>query len=735
LAWNLLDDSKIFLMEGEVGIMLKNMRIGLKLILVGTLIMAVPLAAVAFFSITKARAGLVTVTNEEVQHVSRQIAQQLDQSVQSEIKLLLTLANDRDFVAAAVAVNERSAAKLSDKEEQRVGAAVELANSKLASFQSIKEIGADYEGIPIVGLDGICFANNDPKALGMNLSERAYVKNGLAGQVSVNMATVSKVTGQPVLPIGAPLYSNGKVVGAIAFVIKLGFLSDLIKDVKIGKTGYVFLTDNTGLVIAHPAAENVFKLNMTTLKGMETVSRRMINQESGVQNYVFQGGHKTAGFAPVKSTQWSVGLTMPDSEFLAAANETTQLVLIIAAASLLVAFLVYLLFSRSITKPLSRGVAFTQALASGDFTQHLNIHQKDEVGILAESLNAMSVKLRDLVATIQDSSEQVASSSEEISASAQSLAEGSQSQASSLEETSASVEELTASVDQVAEHAQTQAAAVEQGSASMTQTQKSIDAISSSLADISALAKGSVERSTEGFQAVATVVEAISLISESSEKISGIVTVISEIADQTNLLALNASIEAARAGEHGRGFAVVADEVSKLADRSSTSTKEIESIIKESAKNISRGVEIAKGSQGSMEQIKLASQKVEETILGLSHLMTEQVASVKELAIALDNVNEMSQSISAATEEQTTNAKQVSKAIEGINDVTQSAASAAEEMSSSTEQLSAMAQQLQRLTAQFKIRADEDGSTKTVPGSAALPPRAAESHEAVSGAA
>ena len=220
-----------------------------------------------------------------------------------------------------------------------------------------------------------------------------------------------------------------------------------------------------------------------------------------------------------------------------------------------------------------------------------------------------------------------------------------------------------------------------------------------------------MENALEGARAVTEVVDGINLIAGSSEKIGGIVNVISDIADQTNLLALNASIEAARAGEHGRGFAVVADEVSKLADRSSSSTKEIESLIKESVKNVTKGVETASGSQGAMEQIRAASQKVKDMIAGLSESMEQQVKAVKELAGALTSVSEMSQSISAATEEQTTNATQVSTAVENVNEVTQSAASSAEEMSAATEQLSGMAQELQKLTSQFTIA--EGGSATT----------------------
>jgi len=255
---------------------------------------------------------------------------------------------------------------------------------------------------------------------------------------------------------------------------------------------------------------------------------------------------------------------------------------------------------------------------------------------------------------------------------------------------------------------------VEQGSSSMQQVHQSIEEVSKNLAEIAALAGRSVENALEGAKAVTEVVEGINLIAGSSEKIGGIVNVISDIADQTNLLALNASIEAARAGEHGRGFAVVADEVSKLADRSSSSTKEIESLIKESVKNVSKGVETAKGSQLAMEQIRAASQKVKEMIAGLSESMQQQVGAVKELSKALANVSEMSQSISAAAEEQTTNAKQVSAAVENVNEVTQSAASAAEEMSSATEQLASMAQQLQKMTSQFRI-GTEPGTNTAVP--------------------
>jgi methyl-accepting chemotaxis protein len=249
----------------------------------------------------------------------------------------------------------------------------------------------------------------------------------------------------------------------------------------------------------------------------------------------------------------------------------------------------------------------------------------------------------------------------------------------------------------------------------MNQMQSSVQQVSKTLNEVSGSSKDAMQKAQMGMEAVGKAVEAIKSISASSEQIAGIINVISDIADQTNLLALNASIEAARAGEHGRGFAVVADEVSKLADRSSSSTKEIEGLIKQSSKNVNLGVEIAQAALNAMEAIIGGAQKTNQMVAALTADIEQQIGAIKEVAKATESISEMSQSISAATEEQTTNAKQVAKAIENVNELTQQASSAAEEMSAATEELSTLAQQMQRLVEQFRVSDEALAAGRALP--------------------
>ena len=502
-------------------------------------------------------------------------------------------------------------------------------------------------------------------------------------------------------PIAVPIHVGANIVGAVVLTLRIDFLGNIVAGDRVGRTGYVAVVDSAGMIIAHVDPDLIMNMNILETEG--DLANDIGKVKSGVSHYVFKKVPREAAFASVNETSWIVILTLPTSEYLAPISDIQLILIVVAAAALVLSFVLYLLFARSITVPLSKAVAFAQTVASGDFTRQLPIRGRNEVGELAEALNGMSVKLSQMVAVVQQDAEELAASSSQISGSALKLSEGAQSQASNIEKTSASMEELSASVEQVAEHAQSQAAAAEQGASSMNQALGTVEVVSTSLEEISALAKESVESAAAGSLAVQSVVEGINTIARGSERIAGILTVISDIADQTNLLALNASIEAARAGEHGRGFAVVAAEVSKLADRSSSSTREIDSLIKESIRNVTKGVETAQSSEKAMQQIRDASQRVNAMIAKVTESMGTQVGAIKELAKSLSNVAEMSQNISASTEEQTTNARQMSQTIEGINEVTQSTASGAEQMSASTERLLGMAQDLRRLVVQFKI--------------------------------
>ena len=506
--------------------------------------------------------------------------------------------------------------------------------------------------------------------------------------------------------------AQGAFIGIAGIDVSLDSIQSKIAGAKIGnfQNAYAHLYSANGTVVASIQPSDLGKRVDDVTKDAALINAVHKGEPFAMElsSTVYGGRMVLSVGYPISigntGQRWLVNVNILMDEMLAGSRQVSLLMLLIAAGAMIVIVAIMMVIARSISRPLAQGVAMANRIAAGDLTATMDVgRRRDEFGQLSESLNGMVERLRAMVSAVHTSAEQVSASSEEISASAQKLAEGAQSQASTLEQTSASVEELTSSVEQVAEHAQSQAAAAQQGTTSWVQVRHSIEAGSKNLSEIATLATQSVEKSVEGAKAVQQVVAGINRIAEGSEKIGGIVNVISDIADQTNLLALNASIEAARAGEHGRGFAVVADEVSKLADRSASSTKEIEVLIKESVRNVSEGVKTAAGSQAAMEEIRASAQKTREMIAGFREAIEQQVRAVEELSRALESVSELSRRTSAATEEQATNAKQVSTAVESVNEVTQSAASAAEQMSSATEQLASMAQELQNLMAQFKI--------------------------------
>jgi methyl-accepting chemotaxis protein len=522
-----------------------------------------------------------------------------------------------------------------------------------------------------------------------NRESRAAQKNYLA-QVSLIDHTISLGNALQVGSLTSQI--AGDTTALETALDRLKALTGMVKDLKAITTDF---GDLATLERINKAAADYGDATQTILSSQQQLLDLNIKLDSASQAVL--DAAKDAALSGMQDTDTIAKVTV--------ARIYSAIIMLAAglAAAALIGIGIAIAITRSITRPLREGVAFARNIAAGDFTRHLDARHTDEIGELAQALNGMADRLTEMVRIVQQNATQVAASTGDISASAEKLAEGAQSQASTLEETSASVVELASSVDQVSEHAMTQAAAVEKGTASMARVQSSIQSVSDALEEIAGLADKSEKNARQGTEAVQSVVEGINLIAESSEKIGGIIDVISDIADQTNLLALNASIEAARAGEYGRGFAVVAQEVSKLAERSAASTREIGTLIAESVKNVRAGVETARGSREAIDQIRTASEQVNSMIVRLADTIGQQMEAVKDLAKALVEVREMSESISAATEEQSGNARLVSKAVENVNELTQSTAAAAEQMSSSTGQLSEMAQELLKLVARFKV--------------------------------
>jgi len=374
-------------------------------------------------------------------------------------------------------------------------------------------------------------------------------------------------------------------------------------------------------------------------------------------------------------------------------QQTYQIIMILSGIILLAVILVCIYVVRLITKPIKQIESAMLRFSEGELDVDIPYTSKDELGVLANSMRAMSSNLKGYIenisyvlgtiskgdmtvsldieykndfapikdalttildslnstlSQIQDSANQVTTGAEQVSIGAQTLSQGATEQASSIEELAATLSEISDKVKANSDNAQT--------------------------------ANNNAEDTTrmiqDGDAIMQQLVGSMSEMARTSAEINKIIKTINDIAFQTNILALNAAVEAARAGAAGRGFAVVADEVRELAAKSTEAVKKTEQLIQKSADMVKDGSKI-----------------------------TDDTASIlKEIFGKAARIGDITNDIAKASEQQTAAIEQISTGLSQVSAVVQTNAATAEESSASSQELSAQAETLRHEISGFQLR-------------------------------
>ena len=340
-------------------------------------------------------------------------------------------------------------------------------------------------------------------------------------------------------------------------------------------------------------------------------------------------------------------------------------------------FAFFLLLNHSITQPLKAAINAMNNIAKGegDLTQRLSTQGNDEVAQMAHGFNQFVIKIAHMVAhlqplghSLQDEADHLLSTVTQSNQSANQVNNETQSVATAINQMLSTSQEMARNTQDAAQGASNVKEQAQQNQQLMQQTVEHTQSLVSELKQS----------------------EQVSLsLSQSSAEIGSILDVIGSIADQTNLLALNAAIEAARAGEHGRGFAVVADEVRALANRTQSSTNEINKIVSQIQQGIRSVINSNTHTQQQSSQLQVKAIQSSEAIA--------------EILTHIDNISNMTAQLASATEEQALVTEDINRNITTISELTELSLRANETHALAAQSLQTVSQDMSQTLSQFKI--------------------------------
>ncbi len=510
-----------------------------------------------------------------------------------------------------------------------------------------------------------------------------------AGKAAVSPAYLS-TTGDPVVSIVSPVFQkDGSRLGVIGLDVSLKSLSDVIKNMKIGNTGYAILVEDNGTILANPKMENTNfkKINeldipaFKTLAGMRNGHTEITLDDKKYLATVFTSSDLGYRF---------IGL-ITKAEVMHEVKVLTQTLLILSVLMLIAFVFLALWLANTIVRPINNTSTVLKDIAQGegDLTKRLAIEKDDEIGALANWFNLFIDKLQKIITELDATSNTVNTSSSSLESISENLRQSAEASAQRSNNVTQAAEEMNNNLNTIA-------AAMEQSAVNTNSVAASAEGMNDTISEIAANSKQAQDISSNAVEETQEASSYMEELGSAADKIGKVTETITEISEQTNLLALNATIEAARAGEAGKGFAVVANEIKELAKQTAEATLEIKKLVEAVQRTTQK---TGKG----ISKIATVISSVNEIITSIATAVNEQMIVTNEISQNINQVSEGLQEVNKNVSQSSVASGEIAQAIAQATSAAQSIAESGNQIGNNAKELSTDSQQLQDIVKNFKI--------------------------------